>query len=68
MKTDKDLNWKKFFLRLTIILSNPIAFIIGVSIIPTYSGLEYLFVGILSAIFVWAIYFAIRWIVKGLHS
>ena len=68
MKTNKDLNWKKFYLRLTVILLNPIAFFIGATTIDTYNDLEYIVVGLVCAISVWVIYFAVCWLVKGLHS
>lgn len=68
MKTNKDLNWKKFYIRLTVILSNPIAFIIGATTIDTVQVLESIVCGLVCAVFVWLIYFAVCWLVKGLHS
>ncbi len=72
MKINKDLNWKKFFFRLTIVLSS-IAFIIGGNI-DTYGDLFVLLHGIVVAssvwalyFAIWALYFAIRWIYKGLQ-
>ena len=73
MKINKDLNWNKFFIRLTTLLSI-IAFIIGFIIGANPASpdenedLFGLITGLFFAIPVWVLYFSICWIYKGLHN
>ena len=69
MKINKDRNWKKFFIRITIILSI-IVIIINFIILSntTVSIYEAIIAGIFFAGVVWAVYYVIRWLNKGLQD
>ena len=69
-------NWNKFFFRLTVVVSIIVCIIITHSgswkrsIGPSYKtvDLDSFLRGLLGAFIVWALYFAIRWIYKGLNQ
>lgn len=69
MKINKNLNWKTFFLRLTIILSIS-SFIIGYSYFIDYYDdfLNAIVMSGIIVIFIWALYFGIRWVYSGLYK
>ena len=70
MKINKDLNWNKFFIRFTTLLSI-IAFIIAFISIGDFTTGDFasaIVLGLLFAAIVWGLYYAIRWIYKGLHN
>ena len=86
MKINKDLNWNKFFIRFTTLLSI-IAFIIAfisscqrrryggglprdrsIGVFTTSDLASAIVLGLLFAAIVWGLYYAIRWIYKGLHN
>ena len=80
MKINKDLNWNKFFIRFTTLLSIIAKFIIafisrcqrrrydGGKIAASVFGDLICDLGLLFAAIVWGLYYAIRWIYKGLHN
>ncbi|MCG9129604.1 hypothetical protein JT359_18600 [Candidatus Poribacteria bacterium] len=77
MKINRNLNWNKFFIRLTIVISiiayiatwitlcikNPYGFMLLEKQVVIYA-----FIGTLAPIAVWSLYFAIRWIYRGLQK
>ena len=69
MKINKNLNWKTFFLRLTILLSIPsfiIGYIIGNNMLGKFSFA--IFMGVFTVILLWDVYIAIRWLYRGLYK
>ena len=64
------MNWKKFFFRLTVIISFIVAFVVFLIWVNNWDpyGKVALFYAIFAFICVWILYFGIKWVVKGLKS